>query len=56
MFFFRDLNPLHQLTDQTDYQDKYYNKIMSIYHKYAEVTTRIHQITQLQVNLMLRYK
>ncbi|AEE74729.1 phytochromobilin:ferredoxin oxidoreductase, chloroplast / phytochromobilin synthase (HY2) [Arabidopsis thaliana] len=31
-----DLNPLHQLTDQTDYQDKYYNKIMSIYHKYAE--------------------
>jgi phytochromobilin:ferredoxin oxidoreductase len=36
MFFFRDLNPLHQLTDQTDYQDKYYNKIMSIYHKYAE--------------------
>ncbi|KAG7576572.1 Ferredoxin-dependent bilin reductase [Arabidopsis thaliana x Arabidopsis arenosa] len=31
-----DLNPLHQLTDQTDYQEKYYNKIMSIYHKYAE--------------------
>ncbi|KAG5398976.1 hypothetical protein IGI04_020790 [Brassica rapa subsp. trilocularis] len=32
-----DLNPLHQLTDQTDYQDKYYKNIMSIYHKYDEI-------------------
>ncbi|CAH2054424.1 unnamed protein product [Thlaspi arvense] len=32
-----DLNPLHQLTDQTDYQDKYYNNIMSIYQNYAEI-------------------
>ncbi|ESQ29927.1 hypothetical protein EUTSA_v10011657mg [Eutrema salsugineum] len=29
-----DLNPLHQLTD---YQDKYYKNIMSIYQKYAEI-------------------
>uniref|UniRef100_A0A1J3DR01 Phytochromobilin:ferredoxin oxidoreductase, chloroplastic n=1 Tax=Noccaea caerulescens TaxID=107243 RepID=A0A1J3DR01_NOCCA len=32
-----DLNPLHQLTHQTDYQEKYYNNIISIYHKYAEI-------------------
>ncbi|KAG2272558.1 hypothetical protein Bca52824_067113 [Brassica carinata] len=32
-----DLNPLHQLTDHTNYQDKYYKNIMSIYHKYDEI-------------------
>ncbi|CAG7878053.1 hypothetical protein BRARA_E03104 [Brassica rapa] len=32
-----DLNPLHQLTDHTNYRDKYYKNIMSIYHKYAEI-------------------
>ena len=38
----RDLNPLQQLTDQTDYQDKYYKNIMSIYHKYDEVSYNKH--------------
>ncbi|CAN8270020.1 unnamed protein product [Cochlearia groenlandica] len=32
-----DLNPLHQLNDQRDYQEKYYKNILSIYHKYAEI-------------------
>ena len=45
----RDLNPLHQLTDPTDYQDKYYKNIMSIYHKYDEVSYNKHEVTQLLV-------
>ncbi|KAJ0249534.1 Phytochromobilin:ferredoxin oxidoreductase [Hirschfeldia incana] len=32
-----DLNPLHQLTDHSNYQDKYYKNIMSIYNKYDEI-------------------
>ncbi|XP_010519779.1 PREDICTED: phytochromobilin:ferredoxin oxidoreductase, chloroplastic isoform X2 [Tarenaya hassleriana] len=32
-----DLNPLHQLTGQRDYKEKYYKNLMTLYHKYAEL-------------------
>lgn len=35
---FRDLNPLHDVTSQQDYKRKYYNHLIPLGHKYAEVS------------------
>lgn len=34
---FRDLNPLHDVISQQDYKEKYYNQLIPLGLKYAEV-------------------
>ena len=34
---FRDLNPLHAVTDRDDYKEKYYRHLIPLGLKYAEV-------------------